>query len=405
MKFNYKAQKNTGEIVLGNIETEDKFALARHMRSQGMTLVSAQEVKQSLAISIPLLDSFFGKIKIEEKIVFAKNLSGMLSAGLSLNRALVVLQKQTSNQKFKKILTEIMQSIDQGNSLSQSVAKYPHVFSPLFISMIRAGEESGSLSKALLEISSHLERTYTLNRKIKGAMMYPMIILGAILLIGSLMLIYVVPTLTKTFVELNIELPATTRFIIFISDLFAHNTLALLAGFIGFVLCIMYLVRFPRVQQIFDLVLIRLPVIGVLTKQINSSRTARTLSSLLSSGVDVRNALLITKDVIQNSYYKNVIDLALTAVEKGTPLSKVFKEKIDLYPVMVGEMMEVGEETGKLSQMLLDMALFYEAEVSEKTKDLSTIIEPILMLFIGGAVGFFAISMITPLYSIMDSIQ
>ncbi|MDQ5949958.1 MAG: type pilus assembly protein PilC, partial [Patescibacteria group bacterium] len=195
-----------------------------------------------------------------------------------------------------------------------------------------------------------------------------------------------------------------TKLVIWISDTLSSSPLLVFASLIGFVFLMRAVIRAERMQPLLDMLVLRLPVVGNIIREMNSARTARTLSSLLASGVDVIRALQITKDVVQNTHYKNLIQKAVDSVQKGVPLSSIFKERVDLYPVMVGEMMEVGEETGKFGDMLLDIANFYEAEVEAKTKDLSTIVEPVLMILIGAAVGFFAVSMITPMYSLMDTI-
>lgn len=404
MQFSYKAKNKEGTTTEGVIEASDKFVAAKQLRTQGLVPISIIGAKRSGAIKIPFVDSLFGRVKLHEKIIFARNLSGMLSAGLSLYRALTVLEKQTKNEKFKSVLTVLIKEIDQGGTLSEGMEKFPAIFSTLFVSMIRAGEESGGLSQSLKEIGQNLEKSYELNRKIKGALMYPSIIVSAIILIGILMMVFVVPTLTKTFKELNVELPASTRLIIFISDSLSNSpilTFGLLFLCIGGLVMIL---RMKGMKKYFDFLVLRLPVVGKIVKEINAARTARTLSSLLSAGVDMTKALTITKEVLQNRYYKAVLDISISHVQKGIALSTIYKERTDLYPVMVGEMMEVGEETGKLATMLEDIASFYEAEVDAKTKDLSTIIEPVLMVFIGGAVGFFAVSMITPMYSLVDTL-
>ncbi len=271
--------------------------------------------------------------------------------------------------------------------------------------MVRAGEESGSISQSLAQVGTNLDKSYALTRKIKGAMTYPLIIICAMGLIGILMFMFVVPTLIVTFKELGGDLPASTRFIILISDTISGHPLLLLFSIAAVIGVFVFLSKLKFFQRVFDFVVIRLPVIGLIAKEVNSARTARTISSLLDAGIEITRCLTITKDVLQNSYYKAVIDQAIVSVEKGAPLSTAFKAHGELYPVMVGEMMEVGGETGKLSSMLADIALFYETEVDAKTKDLSTIIEPLLMVFIGAGVGFFAFSIISPLYSIGSSIQ
>ncbi len=405
MKFQYKVQTKDGHIQEGVMEAPDRFSLTKQFRDQGTIPLMIVEKRGAMEINIPFINNLFGKIKLSEKIIFTRNLSGMLTAGLPLSRALQVLHKQTKNKKFQNVVDELMKNIDKGGTLSDGMAKYPKVFSTLFVSMVRAGEESGKLAPALTEIGMNLEKSYNLTRKVKGAMTYPAVIMSAMVLIGILMMIYVVPTLTGTFKELNISLPASTKLVIWVSDTLSSSPILVFGALIGFVFLMRAFIRAERTQPFIDIVVLKIPVVGGIIREMNSARTARTLSSLLASGVDVTRALQITKDVVQNVHYKSLIQKAVDSVQKGVPISTIFKERTDLYPVMVGEMMEVGEETGKFGDMLLDIANFYEAEVEAKTKDLSTIIEPVLMIFIGGAVGFFAISMITPMYSLMDSIN
>ena len=235
-------------------------------------------------------------------------------------------------------------------------------------------------------------------------MIYPSIILIAMIIIAVLMLMFVVPTLTQTFEEFGADLPASTQSIIAISKFFIENTLIAFLIPAILVALVMYALRTYKGKRMFHYVLLHLPIIGELVKEIQSARTTRTLSSLLSSGVEIVTAISITGDVHQNSYYQDVLLQAQIDVQKGAPLSGVFTKNEHLYPILVGEMISVGEETGKLSDMLLNIAEFYESEVEQKTKDMSTIVEPFLMIIIGAFVGFFALSMIAPIYSLSEAI-
>jgi type IV pilus assembly protein PilC len=401
MEFKYKARDAQGGVVEGVIESPDRLSAAKDLRAQQLLPVSinsATEQKKSLgAIQI-----FPAKIKLREKIVFTHNLSGMLTAGLSLYRAIEVMQKQNKNPALSKVLEGLLSTVNSGGTFSDALAKYPKVFSTLFVSMVRAGEESGNLATSLKEVGTSLEKAYNLNRKIKGAMMYPSIIVIAIIIIGILMLVFVVPTLTKVFKDFGTELPASTKFIIAVSDAAANHPIILLVSMATISAGLWFLFNAKRMQHTKDTIVLRLPVIGEIVKEVNAARTARTLSSLLASGVEMTRALSITQEVLQNGYYKEVLARAGVAVQKGEALSTIFKAETKLYPIMLGEMMAVGEETGALTSMLNDVAIFYEEEVDEKTKDLSTIIEPVLMVFIGGAVGFFAVSMIQPMYGLVS---
>lgn len=404
MKFKYKEQNKEGKIVEGFADSTDTFSLAKEIRERGGIPMSIKESDGKDPKSILKVD-LFKRVSLSEKIMFTNNLSGMLSAGLSLTRALSVLEKQTTNNTFKDILKNLIDDINKGETLSSGMKKYPKIFSGVFVSMVRSGEESGGLPKTLSEIGLTLKKTYELNKKVKGALIYPSIIVGAIFVIGILMMIYVVPTLTATFKDIGVELPMATKIIIFISDSLSQHffIFALVVG--GLVGLGLLFSKMKITQRYFDLFILKIPVLGTLIKEMNTARTTRTLSSLLLSGVDLSKALTITEDVLQNIHYKELIHKSVVSIEKGVALSISFKENTNLYPIMVGEMIEVGEETGNLSSMLLDIAVFYESEVDDKTKNLSTIIEPVLMLFIGVVVGFFAIGMLKPMYSVMDSVN
>ena len=271
--------------------------------------------------------------------------------------------------------------------------------------MVRAGEESGNLAGALSDIGLNLEKANSLTKKIKGALIYPGVIMSAMVVIGVLMFAFVVPTLANTFKELGVTLPLSTRLLIFFGNFFSNNLILTFVIILSLGLGLYLIFRAKVMAKYIDFAIIKIPVIGNLAKELNTARTARTISSLLLSGVSITRAVEITEDVVQNIYYKKVLQEAKEAVEKGAPFSQAFTTHSDLYPVMMSEMIQVGEETGKLSDMLLQIALFYEEEIENKTKNLSTIIEPVLMIIIGAGVGFFAISMISPLYSILGEIK
>jgi type IV pilus assembly protein PilC len=403
MKFTIRTVDGNGNHTEEIVDAADKAAVIGQVRAKGQTLISVVEAKKVSKFSMDL-GSLFGKVKTTDKINFARNLGSMLEAGLSVSRALAVIEKQTRKKKFKGIINALTKKISEGNTLSSAMKEYPKVFTQLMISMVNAGEESGSLAQSLRVVAGQMDNNYKLTQKIKGAMMYPMIILGAMVIIGFFMLTYIVPTLSATFKELNADLPNSTKFVIFISD-FLKNHLIISIGIIVSIFIIAILaVRTTFGRRKVHLLLIRLPVIGEITKQINSARTARTLSSLLSSGVDVVVATQITRDVVQNVYYKEVLSIVEEKIQKGETIADVFGKREDLYPPFVGEMISVGEETGQLAQMLLGVATFYENEVDQKTKDMSSIIEPLLMVVIGIGVGFFAISMISPIYSLGNNI-
>jgi type IV pilus assembly protein PilC len=405
MLLSYKLKSKEGKIEQGVIEAVDRFALARDIRSRGDLPLSIHEKKVSSFDAAFALEKIFSRVKNAELILLTKNLSGMIKAGLSLSRAFSVLEKQTKNAKLHKIIVSLEADIASGEPLSSALGKFPTVFSRFFVSMVKAGEESGNLSGSLTDIGINLEKSNSLTKKVKGALIYPGVILSAMVIIGILMFAFVVPTLASTFKEIGVKMPLSTRIIIFIGNFFSNHLILTFLILFAAVLGLMTLLRMKFMAKYIDFAVLRLPMIGVMAKELNTARTARTMSSLLLSGVSITRAVEITTDVVQNVHYKKVLEEAKLAVEKGATFSSVFVSNPKLFPVMMSEMVEVGEETGKLSDMLLQVSSFYEEEIENKTKNLSTIIEPVLMLLIGGGVGFFAISMITPLYSVLNDIK
>ncbi len=385
-------------------EALDKFTLYKDLRKEGDVVLATAEAAPPKKWNIMNYIKFFGRISMHDKITLARNLGSMLEAGLPLSRALSVLERQSKKKKLKELLFDLNDSIEKGKTLSNSLASFPGIFSPLFVSMVKAGEESGGMSSSLKAVAFQMNTLYELERKVRGAMIYPAIILSVMLVIGTLLLIYVVPTLTATFKELHSELPVSTKIVIAVSDFLRSHTfvgIGMLAALIAFV----YVFAKTKIgRRSFDFTILHLPIISTIVKETNTARTARTLSSLLVAGVPVTSALAITGDVLQNSYYKEILRKAEKSIEKGSVISAVFMEHEALYPVFLSEMLAVGEETGKISEMLAGVGTFYEDEVAQKTKNMSTVIEPFLMVFIGVVVGFFAVAMITPMYSVLNNV-
>ncbi len=402
MKFSVVAKNAEGEIKRV-IDAPSRFAVYEQMEKEGATVLSVEEGGGS-ALPKWTQISFGTGVKIEEKITFTKNLAAMISAGLTLTRALSVIERQSKNKFMKKIVIDLEEEVKKGSSFHEALARHRKVFSELFIAMTKAGEESGTLAESLAVVARQMDKAHTLQKKVKGAMIYPAIILTAIVIIGVLMMMFVVPTLSNTFKELNVDLPAATKAIITVSDFMAANVvlvLVLLAAFFG---GIVFFAKSKPGSKLILMAALRMPVIGELVRETMSARAARSLSSLLSSGVEMLSALKIAGEVTGDNAFGKVLQEAEERVRKGDPLSAPFIEHSKLYPVFVGDMIAVGEETGKVADMLGQVAQYYETDVEERTKDLSTIIEPILMLFIGGAVGIFAMAMITPIYSLSDKI-
>jgi len=406
-KFTYTGEDRNGKRVEETVEAADRFAVYEMARQQGhvvTNVVEASKIKIASFFNLEKINYFLNRVKQDELIMVTRNLGSMLTAGLSMVRALSVIERQSNNPRLKGTIMQIQERINKGDQFNEALSDFPKIFNNLYVAMVKAGEESGGLADTLQTLSLQMQRSSELKKKIKGAMIYPAIVMTIMVGIGIMMMIYVMPSITGTFKSLEVELPATTQALIVASDFMVAYTAYVLIGIIGFVVGFVYLLHTYWGNRIFSWIVVRLPMIGTIAKEANSARTARTLASLLKAGVDVLRSLNITEEVMQNYYYKQILKDAALQVEKGQVLSASFIGRNDLYPVLVGEMISVGEETGQMSEMLEQLAIFYEGEVEQKTKDLSTIIEPIMMVVIGGSVGFFALAMIAPIYSISDSI-
>ena len=406
--FIYKGEDAQGNKISEKVIADDRYAVYDIARNNGHTISSIQEAKKfqlKSFFNFGHLNLLLSHVKNDELVMMTRNLGSMLTAGLTVTRALSVIERQTKNLKLKNVVKQNGAKINKGDSFFVSLQDFPEVFSDLYVAMIRAGEESGNLAESLQTLAIQMEKSSTIKKKIKGAMIYPAIVITVMFVIGILMMIFVMPTITDLFKGMNKDLPATTQALISTSDFLVNHTFLALLGIISVISGFIYFLRTKIGKYTTSWLVPKLPVIGTLAKETNSARTARTLSSLLNSGVDVIQALEITEEVVQNIFYKRILRTARNRVEKGTALSESFIERPDLYPILVGEMILVGEETGQIAGMLKELAIFYETEVERKTKDLSTIIEPLLMVVIGAGVGFFAMALIGPIYSISDGIS
>jgi len=403
--FSYSAKSLQGEEKSGEIEAKNLRQLSQALRSQGFILIKAvpvgEEIKKGkLKISFP----FFGSVSLTDKLMFTRNLQVMIGAGLPLPKALETLALQAKSKNFKSALLEIKEEIIKGKSFSESLAKHPNIFSELFQNMIKVGEETGGLDNVLKILAKQMERENELKSKVQGALMYPMVIIITMIGIGIMMLIMVVPKLSDTFKELEIELPFTTKLVMGMGNFLAEKWFLALFFLFGIVVLLSFVLKTKGGKKIIDTILLKTPVISSLIKKTNSAATVRTLSSLIASGVPIVKSLEIVSGTLGNVYYKAAVLEAVEKVKKGEKLSVAFQPYTNLYSPIVFQMIQVGEETGETSAVLEKLADFFEEEVGNATKNMAAVIEPILMLIIGGAIGFFAISMVQPMYSMLEAI-
>ncbi len=404
-KFIYTAKNYAGETKQGEIEAGSERELAKQLRTEGFVLTSSKEItdSQKQSFEIKFLDKFFG-IPLSEKMMFTRNLSVMISSGLSLSRSLGNIALQIRNKKFSKILRNIQLDIQAGTSFADGLRKYPAIFNDLFVNMVKVGESSGNLEEVLTILAVQLEKEHEIKNKVKGALTYPAVILVAMVIIGVLMLTYVLPKITGVFTDMNVVLPKSTLFIIALSDFFKNHSVLVFCFLIFFGIFLKFFLKMKAGKKAISFFSINIPGVNNIVIKVNCARFARIYSSLLRSGISVVEALKIISDTLTNYYYKDAILDGMNQIQKGTNLSKVIAKNEKIFPILVTQMLEVGEETGKTEVVLARLAEFYEEEVDQLTKNLSSIVEPVLMIIIGVAVGFFAISMLQPIYGIMGNI-
>jgi len=402
--YSYFAKSLEGKEKEGVLEAKDERELAEILRKEGYILIFAvpkeKEKKPKISFSF-----FQRKISLKEKLFFVRNLQVMISAGISIPRALNSLAEQTKNKRFKKILLSLAEEITKGKNFSEALASFPDVFSEFFQNMIKVGEETGNLENVLLKVAEQMEREYELKNRVVGALIYPGVILTFMVLEGIFMLAFVVPKLAQTFKELNVKLPFTTQIVISLGDFFAKYwyILALFIFLIFFLF--QFLKKTENFKKFFDKIFLSLPIVSPILKNLNSALFARTLSTLFSSGVPIVNSLNIASNTLGNFYFKSALREGIERVKKGEKLSQILRNYSNIFPQTVIEMLAVGEETGQTAEVLGKLADFFEQEVTNATKNLVSVIEPLIMILVGVVVGFFAVSMVQPMYSMMQTIK
>ena len=406
LTYFYTAITATGEKVSGSEVAQDERTLANILREKGYLLTTAttEQAKKKVLSFGPFLDRFH-PASLTDKLLFTRNLQVMVAAGVPLPKALDILSAQTESKSFRKVLLEIKKEVVEGQSLSDSMGNYPAIFSELFTNMIKVGEESGTLEQVLQQLTLQLERSHELRSKVLGALMYPSVVIAAMLGVGTLMLIVVIPQLAATFRELEVPLPLTTSIVIGLGTFLSKFWYIAFPALFGFLVLAFRLTKTKVGKRAFDAFILKAPLFGGITQKMNAALMTRTLSSLITSGVPIVRSLEITSKVLGNIYFQDSLEVSAQRVGKGEKLSAALKSYGHLYPVVVVQMVEVGEETGETGNILAKLAEFYEEGVTQVTKNLTSIIEPILMLIIGATVGFFAISMIQPMYGMLSAIK
>lgn len=347
---------------------------------------------------------FSPHVPIAKKIFFVENLRVMLRAGISLAPSLETLAGQIESKGFAKVIANLAVRLERGESFAESLARHPSIFPEIFVNMVRVGEVSGTLERSLQELGGQMKKEATLRSKLRGALIYPAVVLSATVIIGTLMMIFVVPQILSIFNEVQVELPISTRILIAVSGFVQGNILLTIGLFIGTVIALILAGRHPAGKRVLHTAMLRFPIAGPIIRKVELARFTRTLSALIKTDVPVVEALRITSSILGNVQYRGAVAEASEELKKGITIAEALKKHPRLFPPMVTHIVTVGEQSGALDTLLDELATFYEADVEQILGNLTQIIEPLLIVVLGLAVGWMAVAVISPIYTLSQSI-
>ena len=398
MKFEYQARTKTGEIKKGVVEAVSKIAAVDLLHKNGLFPTSVKEEKQGASLNMEL--KIFENVSSKEVVMFTRELAIMIESNVPPAKALEALGDQTNNKTFKEKIFKIAADIREGVSLSKAFARYPKIFSTFFVNMIRSGELSGTLPDVLRKIADHLENEYYIKTKTIGAMIYPVVVLVVFTVIFLVVVIYIIPGLVEVLESSGAELPLVTKIVIGVSNFAVNYWWVVLLGLIGISSFAIYYPKTKEGKQVVDTLILKVPVIGGFQKNVYMNRFAENLSTLLSSGKSITEALEVTADLIGNEVYRKIILDARESVMKGQKISdSLANYRKEISPLFV-QMVAVGESTGRISETLMNVVRFYKTEIETFVDSISNIIEPILILGLAGMVGLLVAAVFLPLYQI-----
>ncbi|MEK9135259.1 MAG: type II secretion system F family protein [Patescibacteria group bacterium] len=396
MIFNYQARTQKGEVKVGTIEASGKEVAISLLQKYGLYVTLLEETnKTSLFVKKIKL---FERIPAKDVVMFSRQLSIMFNAKVPLVESLRTLAIQTKNLDFKEKIMKISEEIEGGTSFSSAISKYPKLFSPFYVAMARAGEVSGKLSDSLDYLAEHLEKEYYLMGKVKGAMTYPAVIFLVVIAVFVLMILFVIPNLSKVLLESGQELPLVTRIALALPGLLKTWGLAILLAIIGSAVFSVRYYRTKKGKYFFDRLILKVPLFSSFLKIIYLSRFAENFSTLISGGIPVTQSLEICEQILGNSIYKEIIARAREEVKKGEQISSVLSQFPEFFPPLFTQMTIVGERTGSLDKTLLNLVAFYTKETEKTIDSFLSIIEPLLIVFLGLAVGGLMGAVLLPLY-------
>lgn len=406
--FTYTARNKAGDINKGSVFGADRAAAINDLLKKGLTPILLTEGKGGAVGGggiATLLGKFKlgGKVKLTDKVIFSRQFSTMINAGVPITKALGILKGQTANKTFSAAITDISGRVEGGSTLANALADHPKIFSAVYVNMVKAGETGGILDEILERLAEQQEKDADIVGKVRGAMIYPGVITSVTIAAFFFLMTVIVPKMGVIFDGLGAKLPIYTQILLIISHFMVRYGVFLAVGLVGGVIALSRFIKTPSGRALFDNLLIKMPIFGPIIVKVNVARFARTFGSLMSSGIAVLDALNATSSALNNTIYKNALTEIAKDVKNGRPISEGINRNPH-FPAIVGQMVSVGEETGELDKILLKLATFYEKEVDTVVAGMTSVIEPILIMVIGGMVGFIVISVFGPLAALNNSV-
>ncbi len=408
-KYFYKATNKDGKTITGVVSSDSKALAINDVRTLGLYPTTVREAskrdeKRARKEKKGIDELYFGGVKTKEIVTMTRQLSTLIDAGLPLLRSINVLIAQQKPSKLRDILRECAQDIQQGSTFSEALAKHPKQFDRLFVNMVKAGEVGGILEVVLQRLATFMERREALKRRVKGAMVYPVAVLLIAAGIVSFLLIKVVPVFADIFGELGGTLPKPTQILIAAGDFMVYKWWMVLVGINGTIIFFKLILKLRFVKRAADIASLKMPLVGDLVTKIGVARFARTLGTLITSGVPILQALKITRETIGNSVIQNAVDKVHDSIKEGDTIAAPLDET-KVFPPMVVNMIDVGEETGQLDSMLNKVADIYDQEVEVAVEAMLTLMEPIIIVVLGGIIGFIVVSLYLPIFTLGDEIN
>lgn len=396
MLYRYLAKDAEGKPVSGEIESLDELSLVKVLQQENLIPLSISKKNTTNVFSS---FSFGGGVSYGELVGFTRQLSTMVSAGLPLTDSLVILQKQTKSTAFSKVLSTVVADVEGGLSLSKAMSSHPKIFNIVYIKLIEAGETGGVLDKVLAKLAESLEKEKEFKSKTKGAFVYPAIVVAVMIVVVTVMMIFVIPKLTSLYAEIGTELPLMTRALITTSNVIRGFWWLILVSVVGLVIGFRVFAKTPKGSDVVSNFVLALPVWGKMRRTMILAEFTRTLGLLIGTGIPIIAALKVVRDILTNSTYRDGIDAAMSRVERGSPLHVPIAANT-AFPPIIAQMIRVGEETGKMDEVLGRLAIYFEQESENMVRNLTTAMEPIILVVLGVGVGILVLSIIMPIYNL-----